>query len=148
MGGFTTITLKDDSLINIISQNAKLELAGLRKGKRFYSEIDIILEYEAYKIGDGVFPEDRGFVYGLTLDEFKPFWSSYNCWDKVGQLSFDCYFGRTSNRAMRMLGKYLGENADQIKSVSGSFSTFAERGMTELERTIMFERGFLSADEV
>jgi hypothetical protein len=49
---------------------------------------------------------------------------------------------------LRNIGKYLGLNVKEIKKVEGSFSTFAERGMVRIERQIMFEHGFLEADEV
>ena len=58
---------------------------------------------------------------------------------KFGTLSFDCYFGRTSDRAMRNIGRYIGMNAKHIKSTGGSFSTFMERGMTKFERELMEE---------
>jgi hypothetical protein len=44
---------------------------------------------------------------------------------------------------MRNIGRYLADNVRHIKKVSGSFSTFCERGMTKLEREIMKENGFL-----
>jgi hypothetical protein len=54
-----------------------------------------------------------------------------------GTLQFDCYFGRTSKRAMRKIGRYVAENIEEIKEVDGSFTTFMERGMTKEEIKIV-----------
>jgi hypothetical protein len=148
MGGFTQVFLKEVSRENIDKHNARLELNKVPKKYRYYSEQDIILEYEAFLIGDGVF-EERLFPRDKinSLEDFKKYWSPEALGEvfvpHVGTLRFDCYFGRTSKRAMRNIGRYLADNVRHIKKVSGSFSTFCERGMTKLEREIMKENGFL-----
>jgi hypothetical protein len=153
MGGFTTIQLKDISQGNIDTQNALLKECGVCKKYRFYSEKNVKEEYGYYLKGDGVyqehlFPKDKINSY----DDFKKYWNTESVGEvfvpKFGSLQLDCYYGRTSKRAMRGIGRYLGLNPKQIKKVNGSFSTFVERGMTKIERQIMFEYGFLEADEV
>jgi hypothetical protein len=148
MGGFTKIYLRDNSRENVSTQNARLELMGVPKQYRFYSEDDVILEYESFRIGDGTFPDDQFPREKIkTLEDFKEFWNPKALGEVfapyIGCLSFDCYFGRTSKRAMRLIGKYLVENHDQIDTTGGSFSTFMERGMTKLERQIIEESGIL-----
>jgi hypothetical protein len=148
MGGFTTIQLKDVSQENIDAQNDLLKECGVSKKYRFYSENSILKEYEYYKKGDGVYPEHLFPTDKInSYSDFKKYWSTEALGEvfvpRIGSLQLDCYFGRTSKRAMRNIGKYLGLNPNQIKKVDGSFSTFAERGMTKLERQIMFEYGFL-----
>ena len=141
MGGFTTITLKDTSKENIAVQNKKLDEIGLRKNIRFYSEEDVKFEFDFYmqKKKDGTLTKwygdplsDPNIANQInSYDDFKRFWSPEYLGavfvPYFGQLSFDCYFGRTSDRAMAMIGKYIVENTDQIDSVSGSWSTFLER---------------------
>lgn len=153
MGGKTQIRLKDVSQENIDKQNALLEECGVCKRYRFYSEKNVKAEYQYYLKGDGVYPEhlfpkDKINSYA----DFKKYWSSEALGEvfvpKFGTLQLDCYYGRTSKRALRNIGKYLGNNPREIKKVDGSFSTFAERGMVRIERQIMFEYGFLEADEV
>jgi hypothetical protein len=148
MGGFTKIQLKDTSQENIDKHNARLELNGVRERYRFYSERNVIFEYEAFKMGDGVFPENQFPKDKInSLDDFKKYWSPEALGEvfvpRIGTLTFDCYFGRTSKRAMRNIGRYLGMNAKHLKEVGGSFETFCERGMTKLEREIMKENGLL-----
>ncbi len=147
MGGFTKVYLKDTSQKNIDTQNARLILMGVPKQYRFYSETEVIYEYESFRIGKGYFPENQFPREKInSLEDFKNYWSPEALGEvfvpKFGTLTFDCYFGRTSKRAMRKIGKYLAENVDQIESVGGSFSTFMERGMTKAERKLMEERGF------
>jgi len=139
MGGFTSIYLKDTSINNIRKQNEKLREYGVAKKYHFYSDDDIRFEYEAFKNGEGIFPADQ-FPRDLinTFKDFKKYWSPKAlgrifCPD-TGSLNFDCYFGRTSKRAMRNMGKYVYDHAEDIKKVSGSFTTFIERGMTKRER--------------
>lgn len=148
MGGFTKVVLKDVSRENIDKQNARLELYKVPKKYRFYSEQDVILEYEAFKMHDGVFPENQFPRDKIkSFEDFKKYWSPEALGEvfvpHYGTLTFDCYFGRTSQRAMRNIGRYLGYNVKYIKKVDGSFSTFAERGMTKIERQIMTEYGLL-----
>jgi hypothetical protein len=144
MGGFTTIKLKDCSEQNIAANNARMELTKVPKKYRFYSENDIIFEYEAFKAGIGVFRDDLFPKDKIkSLDDFKKYWNPKAvglCFvPEIGMLTFDCYFGRTSKRAMRKLALYLVDNYKEIESVSGSFSTFMERGMTKLERQLINE---------
>lgn len=146
MGGFTQIVLKDKSRANIDSHNAKLEIAGVPKKYRFYSEGDVIFEYESFKAGQGHFPEHMFPKDKInSLEDFKKYWSSEAVGEvfvpPYGALQFDCYFGRTSKKAMRAIGKYVTENHDAIEKVSGSFSTFMERGMTKLEQEIIKDSG-------
>jgi hypothetical protein len=133
MGGFTTIKLRNCSESNIEKQNQALKLYGVSRKYRFYSEAEIRLEYEYFKRNDGnypphLFPIDR---YTATYAEFKKYWSPKALGEVFcphnGSLNFDCYFGRTSKRAMHNLAAYLFCNMSEIKSVDGSFSTFVER---------------------
>lgn len=142
MGGFTTILLKDCSEKNIHAHNARLQLCGVPKKYRFYSIQDIILEYEYFKAHEGVFPEDqfpRDKIH--SLEDFRKYWSPRALGEvfcpKIGMLTFDCYFGRTSKRAMRNIAKYLVQNHTEIKETSGSFSTFLERGPTKEEAELL-----------
>jgi len=148
MGGFTAIYLKDTSVSNITRQNVKLELSGVPKKYRFYSELDRIKEYEYYKNKIGNYPEHLFPPDKInSFEDFIKYWSHEHLGEvfvpKIGSLVFDCYFGRTSKRAMRAIGKYLVENWREIKSTSGSFETFMERGMTKLERQIINESAIL-----
>ena len=149
MGGFTQVFLKDTSRTNIDSHNAKLEIKKVPQKYRYSSDFDTIIEYEYFKEGKGAFPEDQFPKDKInSLEDFKKYWSPEALGEifvaPTGTLQFDCYFGRTSKRAMRNIGKYLAENSTAIKKVSGSFSTFCERGMTKLEQQIMKEHGFLN----
>jgi hypothetical protein len=146
MGGFTQIKLRDCSQRNIDTQNARLELAGVPKMFRFYSEKDVIFEYEAFLIGKGVFSENQFPKDKInSLEDFKKYWSTKALGEMFvppfGTLQFDCYFGRTSKRAMRNLGRYIALNIREFKEFDGSFSTFMERGMTAIERQIVDESG-------
>jgi hypothetical protein len=132
MGGFTSIKLIDCSEDNIKKQNELLKENGVCRKYRFYSEEDIQFEYNAFvkNVGsfpDHLFPKDKIKSY----EDFKKYWSPealgeifvpYN-----GMLKFDCYFNRTSKRAMNKIAGYLLCNFSQIKSVDGSYSTFVER---------------------
>lgn len=146
MGGFTTIQLKDISQENIDAVNAELREYGVRRDLHFYSEKDVLFEYESFKKGEGVWPEHmfpRDQIN--SLEDFKHYWSSDALGvvfvPRTGMLTFDCYFGRTSKNAMRKLGRWCASNVDKIESVSGSWSTFIERGCTRLERKIFDEYG-------
>lgn len=144
MGGFTQFKLKDKSQANIDKQNDLLRQYGVAKGYRFYSEKDVIFEYEAFLKGIGVFPEHKFPKDKIkTLEDFKQYWSSKALGEvfvpPYGTLQFDCYFGRTSQRAMRNIGRYLAANHNEIETMRGSYDTFFERGMTKLERQIIAE---------
>ena len=155
MGGFTEIYLRDKSIENIRKQNEKLKAIGVTK-MSFYSEDDIQKEWEAFQKNDGVFPEHlfpRDKI--KTFQDFKRYWSPEAlgaCFVPYsGSLVFDCYFGRTSKRQMNLLRKYLMGydenlkcNIHLIEKVSGSFSTFVERGkFTKLETQILKENNLL-----
>ena len=154
MGGFTQIYLRDKSIENIRKQNAKLKEMGIVK-MNFYSDDDINIEWEAYKNRNGAFPEHL-FPIGIkTFEEFKVYWSPEALGEvfcpQTGSLTFDSYFGRTSKRQMNLLRKYLMGydenlrcNINLIEKVSGSFSTFVERGgFTKLEIQMLKERNFI-----
>jgi hypothetical protein len=132
MGGFTEIFLKNKSLENIREQNTKLKEFGIKQ-IHFYSIDDIHIEYEVFKKNEGVFPEHffpREKIN--SFNDFTKYWSTEAlgaCFvPHNGSLTFDCYFGRTSYRQMNLLRKYLMKNINEIDKVSGSFSTFVERG--------------------
>ena len=148
MGGFTQIYLRDKSRNNIDKHNALLKLYKVPKKYRYQSEADVILQYEAFKINDGVwqphlFPRDKI----KSLSDFKNYWSSSALGDVFcppnGTLQFDCYFGRTSNYAMRNIGRYISDHYKDIEKTQGSFCTFAERGMTKLEQQLLKENNLL-----
>lgn len=137
MGGWTKIQLKDTSQENIDQQNERLREYGLRKDIRFYSEKDIIKEWEHYQ-NDG--PEERAKYYPphmfpqdiQTLEEFKKYWNPEAigvvfC-PKIGALHFDCYFGQTSKTAMHKIAYWiLCHGESQGIRTEGSYSTFVER---------------------
>jgi len=144
MGGFTVIRLVDCSQENIDKQNAKLSAYGVNKKYRFYSENNVRKEYQGFVAGEGHFPEHLFPKHKInSYEDFKRYWNP----DHVGEifvpyfgtLSFDCYFGRTSTRAMKKLGNYIANNVHEIDAMYGSVSTFMERGMTRLERKIVLE---------
>ncbi len=147
MGGFTQVRLRDCSDENIEKQNAALASYGVCKKYRFQNlRIEQEEEYKYFKKGDGNFPEHlfpRNAIF--SLEDFRKYWSPKALGEVFvqpsGTLVFDCYFGRTSKRAMRNLGKYIAANISLFKSFDGSFSTFMERGMTKLERQIIDESG-------
>lgn len=148
MGGFTQLYLRDTSIENIERQNAVLDIYGVPKRYRFASLVKSqVIEYEYFKRGLGVFPE-----HCFPKDKIRCFADFQKYWtpEAIGEcfcapdgvLQFDCYFGRTSKRAMRKLGRYIAENIREFKKFEGSFTTFMERGMTAIERQIIVESGF------
>ena len=144
MGGFTSIKLIDCSQENIDAQNEMLKEYGVNKHYRFYSEKDIQEEYQYYLKKDGVYPEHSFPSDKInSYEDFKRYWNPKavgECFvPYVGSLNFDCYFGRTSKRAMRRLGMYVSNLNHLIKQIDGSATTFMERGMTRLERQIVKE---------
>jgi hypothetical protein len=147
MGGFTSIKLKDCSRGNIVRQNTILDIYKVPKKYRFSClENEQAIEYEYFKRGMGSFPE-RQFPKNKinSLEDFKKFWTPEALGEVFvppsGTLQFDCYFGRTSKKAMRKMGRYIAENIREFKEFEGSFSTFMERGMTAIERKIVDESG-------
>lgn len=148
MGGFTEVKLKDCTQANIDKMNALLREYKVPKKYSFYSEKDVIFEYESFKKGLGIFPEhlfpkDKIHSY----KDFTKYWSTKALGaifvPPFGALTFDCYFGRTSKRAMRNMGRFIAENYREIHSTDGSFETFMERGMTRIERQIIAESAIL-----
>lgn len=142
MGGFTQILLKDTSRQSIDTQNARLALAKVPTAYRFYSEADIIHEYEAFKVYDGDFPFHQFPRHKInSLDDFKKYWSSDALGDifvpPIGALQFDCYFSRTPKATLKKLGTYVTDNISEFAKFKGSFETFAERGMTRAQRKIV-----------
>ena len=133
MGGSTFIYLKNQSETNIKRQNDLLKKFGVPKKFRFYSEADTMAEYVAFINGKGTFPEHM-FPRHLinSYEEFKSFWNPKVIGEifcpYTGSLWFDCYYGRTSKKAMYALGRYFEQNHEEIERVTGSFSTFVERG--------------------
>jgi len=148
MGGFTQVYLKDCSYDNILKQNEKLKEYKVAKRYRFASEDDVKFEYNAFVKGLGVFPESQFPKDKIkSYNDFKKYWSTEALGEifcpTFGTLNFDCYFGRTSKRAMRNMGKYIANNVDEIKKTNGSFSTFIERGMTKIEQALMKQKGLV-----
>ena len=144
MGGFTVVYLKDRSEENIRKHNELLKKYGVAKRYRFYSIEDVKFEYESFTKGLGVFPEHTFPKDKInSFDDFCKYWNPKTVGEifvqYTGSISFDCYFGRTSKRAMRNLGRYFGDHYNEIFAVSGSFDTFMERGMTRLERQLFNE---------
>jgi len=149
MGGFTQVYLKDTSRSNIDKHNALLRLYNVPKEYHYHSESDDIFEYESFKkfigtqrekyFSEEFFPKDKI----NSFEDFKKYWSPKALGEVFvpyeGTLQFDCYFGRTSKRAMRNIGRYLADNVRDIEKTRGSFSTFMERGMTKLEQQLMKE---------
>jgi len=142
MGGWTEVHLKNKSLANIRKQNALLRQYGVKRALSFYSDDDIQSEFDGFRKGTGHFPEDQFPRDKIkSLEDFKEYWNPKR-WGSsmiphIGQLSFDCYFGRTSRNAMRNIGRYIADNHNEIESVNGSWSTFVERGMTKREQEII-----------
>ena len=148
MGGFTQVYLKDKSQRNILKQNQKLTEYNVAKRYRFYSEDDVKFEYDSFCKGLGAFPEFHFPKDKIkSYNDFKKYWNTKALGEifcpTFGTLNFDCYFGRTSKRAMRNIGKYVANNIDEIEKTCGSFSTFIERGMTKEEQLLMNEKGLV-----
>lgn len=148
MGGFTQIFLRDCSQQNIDAQNQILDDLKVPKRYRFYSEKDVKEEYEYFIRKEGVFPEhlfpsDKIHSYA----DFTKYWSTKALGSvfapPFGSLQFDCYFGRTSNRAMHLIARYLLEafylGESRIKNAEGSYTTFVERCgyKTKTKQTIL-----------
>jgi len=155
MGGFTKVMLKDTSHDNIARHNARLEIAGVPRQYRFTDTTNALVEYEWYlaHVNGDPNPKARQANYPehqFPRDKIKSFEDFCKCWHPQvcgetfvpppGALTFDCYFGRTSRKAMRAIGKYLMANVEAIATVAGSFQTFMERGMTIAEREEFMRR--------
>jgi hypothetical protein len=129
MGGLTKIHLKDPSKENIKFVNDILTGMKLAKSFRFYSEADVELEYKCFVDGEGTFPDDQFPKNQIkSYDDFKNYWSTEALGEvfvpKFGCLSFDCYFGRTSQTAMNLIANFLYSYRYLIGEVSGSYLTF------------------------
>jgi len=132
MSGFTTIKLKDCSAENIEKQNNVLINCGVPKKYHFYSENDMYDEYIYFTTHKEQYKNFIKFPEKIkTYNQFKLVWNTKKLTDFIvpeyGMLTFDCYFNRTSKRAMHNLAKYLLNNLDEIESINGSFSTFIEK---------------------
>jgi hypothetical protein len=140
MGGFTKLVLKDKSIENIRKHNELLSKAKVRKGIRFYSDDDVRLEYDAFLNNEGIFPEHSFPKDKIkTYNDFTKYWSSEALGEifvpKFGTLTFDCYFGRTSDNAMKCLKNYIVDTLllseyflkSPFEYASGSWSTYLER---------------------
>jgi muconolactone delta-isomerase len=139
MGGFTEIHLKNKDNDNISKHNVLLELLKVPKNYSFYSMYDIIYEYETFKQGLGSFPEDMFPEDKInSLEDFMKYWNTEVVGKlfvpEIGSLTLDCYYGRTSDKTMRKIGKWVANNLDEIDHVGGSFSTFIEKGCTKKEQ--------------
>ena len=135
MGGFTAIFLKDRTERNIKLQNERLAECGVKKCYRFYSQANVRVEYEAYKSGKGYFPTYQFPTDQIkSLKDFKKFWNTKAVGDtfypKFGSLTFDCYFGRMSQRQMKAVVKYMKIYVKDIHSVNGRFSSLLEKAAT------------------
>jgi hypothetical protein len=140
MGGFTKIQLLDTSEENIQLHNELLSKHKVKKSFKFYTVKDIELEYEAFKNGEGTFPEHlfpRDKI--KSFKSFRKYWSPEAIGDvfcpPIGSLTFDACYGRTSDNAMKCIKDYLIDAMTTIDIgflkefcvVSGSFSVFMER---------------------
>lgn len=140
MGGFTQLKLKDTSEENIEKHNKMLDALKVRKEIRFYSENDIKKEYEYFVRGEGAFPENQFPKDKIkSFKDFKKYWNPKALGEIFcptnGTLQFDCYFGRTSKRAMKGIKDYiitallLPENFmnTPFDKATGSWTAFLER---------------------
>lgn len=139
MGGLTKIHLKDPSKENIKFVNDILTGMKLAKNFRFYSEVDVQLEYKAFVDDEGVFNEDQFPKNKIkSYDDFKNYWSTEALGEvfvpKFGCLSFDCYFGRTSQTSMNIIAKFLYSYRYLIGEVSGSYLTFINDRVTMTQK--------------
>ena len=144
MGGFTSIKLKNASQSNCNKHNEILKQYGVPKKYRFYSPADVYQEYGYYLKGEGTYPEHLFPPDKInSFNDFTKYWSTAALGvvfvPEFGMLTFDCYFGRTSKKAMRAIGRYVADHWRDIAKTEGSFSTFMERGMTKLEREVINE---------
>lgn len=146
MGGFTSLQLRNISQENIDEQNQNLNELGVAKRYRFYSERDVREEYDYYLKGDGIYPEHMFPSEKInSFEDFKKYWSPEALGEvfvpRNGMLTFDCYFGRTSKRAMHGIAQWVLIYGDsQLKETSGSYSTFVERSeykTKKILRTLM-----------
>lgn len=129
MGGLTKIHLKDPSKENIKFVNDILTGMKLAKSFRFYSEADVEFEYKCFVDGKGTFPDHQFPKNQIkSYDDFKNYWSTEALGEafvpKFGCLTFDCYFGRTSQTAMNIIANFLYSYRYLIGEVSGSYLTF------------------------
>lgn len=144
MGGFTIVYLKDRSEENIKRHNELLKQYKVAKQYHFYSIENVQFEYDSFMKGLGVFPEHLFPKDKInSLSDFCKYWNPIALGEVIveytGSMTFDCYFGRTSNRAMRNIGKYIYNHHEDILAVYGSFDTFMERGMTKYQMNFISE---------
>jgi len=143
MGGYTSIQLKDTSEKNILIQNAKLAELGVPVKYHFYSLNDVKYEYAMFVTRDkrANFPVDMFPPSQIhSLEDFQKFWNNKKLASfcpPFGSLNFDCYFGRTSDRAMRAIGKYVVQNYLEIEKIEGSVDDLMERGMSSRQQIFL-----------
>jgi len=140
MGGFTQLKLKDNSEENIAKHNKMLDDAKVKKSFRFYSKNNVKEEYKAFVEGRGAFPENQFPKDKIkSYSDFKKYWNPKALGEvfcpEFGTLQFDCYFGRTSQNAMKNLKNYIinalllpeYSGKTPFDWASGSWTTFLER---------------------
>jgi hypothetical protein len=154
MGGWTKLQLKDTSEENIAKHNQMLVSAGVIKKYRFYSEEDVLNEFVYFKRGEGAFPENQFPKDKIkSFNDFKKHWNTKALGEvfcpPFGSLTFDCYYSRTSKRAMCNMKNYiinallLPENFmnTPFSYAEGSWSTFLERcGASKLNLALINEK--------
>ena len=137
MGGFTQIILKNCSSENVAKQNELLKKYRIPKQYRFQDLAkDQEEEYKWFVRGKGEFPDHLFPKEKIkSLEDFRKFWSPDALGEvfvpSQGRLNFDCYFGRTPDKVMKALGKFITDNIKEIECTEGSFTTFMERSMDE-----------------
>ena len=148
MGGFTKIVLKKKDTHNVDIMNIRMDLLKIPKKLRFYSGRDIRFEYEAFKLGLGVFPEYQFPKDKINnFEQFQKYWSTEALGDvfvpKKGNLTLDSYFGRTSDYAMKKVLNFICDNLDEIESVGGSFGTMVEKVASKKQEQLLLDSGLI-----
>jgi hypothetical protein len=136
MGWVTALYLADRSAKNIAYHNQKLKEFGVAKCYRFYSEADIRLEYKSFLTDNSLYPLHTFPKAEInSYDDFKKFWNPVDRGEVfvpyIGSLTFDCYFGRMSNRAMYNVGRYIKEHKHDLLGYQGSLSTLFEKAFSD-----------------
>jgi len=139
MGGMVKLYLKDTSIENIKKHNDLLRKCKVKKSINFYSEEEVLFEYQSFMKGVGHFPEHLFPSDKIkTFEDFKRYWNTESLGEvfcpKFGSLLFDCYFGRTSDNAMKCIKNYIVQAiidnfpyGSPFKEAGGSWDTFLER---------------------
>jgi hypothetical protein len=148
MGGFTKIVLKEKDRISVDNINIRMDLLKIPKKFRFHSGRDVRFEYEAFKLGLGVF-EERFFPKDKINNfvQFQKYWSTEALGEvfvpKKGTLTLDSYFGRTSDYAMKKVLNFVCKNIDEIESVGGSFGTMVEKVASKKQEQMLLDSGLI-----